>query len=363
MALPVTRVKVTCGCFTLALLLVLVSCYSYHLGIVTHDTREGSQWNTREEVTRIVQDQQIKVECNEECQWLTHQKSRRGILRRKCENLGLETSLTEEWLEKNQNRLQNLIYSDKYRVIFCYIPKVACTTWKLAFQIMNGHLDLEDVRSSPDVPDVHTMLYGQAQGTFFNTRRNRTTMSVKQMLNKLKNYRSFVMVRDPFSRSLSAFTHKFNGHLTKEEKKTHRIYGRPIHQKYGSDNHGNHETDQDHVTFQEFVKYLGDPTVMINPSSYEQHWAPMNDLCLPCAVNYDYIAKLENFQTDTKFMLDQVGAPHLFDIVVGTRPHSTNSSDNRIFNKFYSDLTSEDVEGLRWRYDADFKLFEYSEDI
>ncbi|KAK7074937.1 Carbohydrate sulfotransferase 11, partial [Halocaridina rubra] len=43
-----------------------------------------------------------------------------------------------EELVSNPNMLSNLIVDDKNRILYCYVPKVACTNWKRMMLILMG---------------------------------------------------------------------------------------------------------------------------------------------------------------------------------------------------------------------------------
>ena len=43
--------------------------------------------------------------------------------------------------------LGHLIVNDKYKVIYCYIPKVACSQWKRVFLALENRTNVTDVHS------------------------------------------------------------------------------------------------------------------------------------------------------------------------------------------------------------------------
>ncbi len=117
------------------------------------------------------------------------------------------------------------------------------------------------------------------------------------------------------------------------------------------------------MTFQEYVKYIGDRKISTFTGGPTEHWKPMIDLCSPCAVKYDFIAHLETLQVDTANILERIGGSDYMDLVVGQSPHGTGSSKNHTFGKYFDQLTEDNIEGIRWRYKKDFKVFGYSEKI
>ena len=86
--------------------------------------------------------------------------------------------------------LGHLIVNDKYKVIYCYIPKVACSQWKRVF------LDLEN---RAKVRDEHSK-------SNFKFLKKYSDEGVKM---RLQSYYKFLFVREPFERLLSAYENKF----------------------------------------------------------------------------------------------------------------------------------------------------------
>ncbi|XP_072028530.1 carbohydrate sulfotransferase 14-like [Amphiura filiformis] len=242
------------------------------------------------------------------------------------------------WLKKYKGNLGHILVSDKHQAMYSYVPKVSCTNWKEVFLVMNGVTTKEQVKS------IHLELYIQKR---------------HQQNGKL------ILVRNPFSRSLSTYRDKFEKD-TPLSRSIRNGYGNKIHLKYG--NHGELAGKKPpaggyDVTFQEFIKYIGDHKKVKFNGGPTEHWIPMFDLCNPCAVQYDIIGHLETLVLDTKNILEQIGGLPYMDLVLGQSPHGTNSSKNKTLRKYYHQLTEEDIEGIRWRYVKDFKIFGYSERV
>ena len=140
--------------------------------------------------------------CDAECQWNKEQVRRKATLRRHCDTLGTNTKLNwTEWLKNNPNRLGQILVSDKHRLLMCYIPKVACTNWKHLFFILNGGSDLKQ-HGQDHITKLHDTLTVSLQ-------RMRSHLSEEEVIDRLENYDSFLVVRDPFTRALSAYRNKF----------------------------------------------------------------------------------------------------------------------------------------------------------
>lgn len=53
------------------------------------------------------------------------------------------TGLDQYLVEEGARRRPNILYVDKYKMLYCVIPKVGCTNWKKVLLYLNGDLDEE----------------------------------------------------------------------------------------------------------------------------------------------------------------------------------------------------------------------------
>ncbi len=294
---------------------------------------------------------------SEKHQWEEEEEIRRENLRKQCSSLGLGgANITEDWLKKYKVRLNHILVSDKYKALYCYIPKVACTNWKMVFIVMNGKATHDEVKGFP-LPNIHSLTSKEGY--------HLSRYPINEILHRLQTYTTFLVVRNPFSRTLSIYRDKFETDkpLSQSFRKS---FGNKIHLKYGNQSQLRRKkppTGGYNVTFQEYAKYIGDRRISKFSGSPTEHWHPMVDLCSPCTIKYDLIAHLETLETDTANILERIGGSEFMDLVVGQSPHGTSSSKSNIVVKYFDQLTEDDIEGIRWRYKKDFKLFGYSENI
>ena len=139
-----------------------------------------------------------------------------------------------------------IIVNDEYKVIFCYIPKVACTQWKLVFLALDNRTDVGDLHN-----DKHYKFL------FYD-------YSDEDIKVRLQSYFKFIFVREPLERLLSAYNSKF---VNKQwPRKLIESYKTKILERYKQDEPSSSSSDQD-LTFSKFIYYVSDVGFDRNP-----HW-------------------------------------------------------------------------------------------
>uniref|UniRef100_A0A3P9M4W9 Carbohydrate sulfotransferase n=1 Tax=Oryzias latipes TaxID=8090 RepID=A0A3P9M4W9_ORYLA len=119
------------------------------------------------------------------------QDLRKDRLRKHC--AGVNQSLDD----LKDTDLKNFIVDDKHGIIYCYIPKVACTNWKRTLIALNYSEPYPDPMSF-EHNWVHDFERFQYLNDFPKAEREA----------KLKHYTKFLFVRDPFVRLISAYRDK-----------------------------------------------------------------------------------------------------------------------------------------------------------
>ncbi|KAG7155929.1 carbohydrate sulfotransferase 11-like isoform X1 [Homarus americanus] len=246
--------------------------------------------------------------------------------------------ITEE-LVTNPKMLNNLIVDDKNHILYCYVPKVACTNWKRIMLMLMGGTNLTEPHSIPS-DSVHRK----------NVFTKLGDLEPQDIRYRLHTYTKFIFVRHPIERVLSAFRNKFEKNYTSSAYFKKR-FGVKIIKKYrkGIDpadipasGHG--------VKFSEFVSYLIDTKT----DQLNEHWAPVSTMCYPCSVRYDYVGKYETLAEDSEYILREVGAPPSIQF-----PEVIPSKTTAYVDPYFDTLSKNQQQDLIRIYEDDFRVFDY----
>ncbi|XP_026678380.1 carbohydrate sulfotransferase 11 [Diaphorina citri] len=210
--------------------------------------------------------------------------------------LTYKEDLNKSSVLEDEQVLEHILVDKKHKLLYCYVPKVACTNWKRIFLILVGQINTTDPSSIPaDVAHKLTMNY------------KLSNFSKDEIHHFLESYTKFLFVRHPFERLVSAFHNKleqsyssskyFQSRFGKHIIKTIRT--RPTNHSL---NHG------DDVTFNEFATFL---TKNGRGEEMNEHWRPVHHLCQPCKINYDFIGKHETLYEDANLLLREIGVPQV----------------------------------------------------
>ncbi|KAF7231497.1 carbohydrate sulfotransferase 12 [Nothobranchius furzeri] len=273
-------------------------------------------------------------------QWRQHLRKKR--MKEMCEGFSKSKYSVDNM---TADMFENFVVDDTHRLIYCYIPKVACTQWKrimLALKLGKPYPDLLSIDPS--------VVHGTNRLSYLND------FDTNERMERMENYTKFLFVRDPFSRVVSAFRDKFEyKHL---HEYYYEIYGRFFLKRYG--NHSNPPRTMSeakslgiHPTFQNFVQFLVDPAM---EKFFDPHWTQMHRLCHPCLIQYDFVGHQETLKEDAPELLKKLNVAN--DIKF---PPSTNINKTTLecVRNMMNTVPLEDRKKMYKVYEWDFKLFGY----
>ncbi len=230
-------------------------------------------------------------------------------------------------------RGSNLLVDDTNKVLYCFLPKVACSTFKALMISSASNMTIDEVMSK--VNSDRTYLHDAKKTPKL---RRLSDYSTAERIWRLGTYFKFMVVRHPFDRLLSAWRDKI------ERRKITTV-------------------TEDHVSrFRRFAESVavGRKHVMAD------HWNPMTFRCDPCRVQYDVIVKLESVDRDMPAIVSRLNIPGLHPDslpVINVKSCMTPMEKLSMLHKFYSRLDEPVIKRLVDIYRDDLRLFGYSWDV
>lgn len=122
--------------------------------------------------------------------WL-EQISRQEQLLKVCDSIKNDSHI-------NYSQLDHILIDHQHKLLYCYVPKVACTNWKRVLMVLTGR------SNASNLVDISATLAHDVNSTL-----SLPELSETEAQYCLNNYINFLMVRHPFERLLSAYRNKF----------------------------------------------------------------------------------------------------------------------------------------------------------
>ena len=133
-----------------------------------------------------------------------------------------------------------------------------------------------------------------------------------ELYESLPSALSFLFVRDPFERIISAYRDKLECGRNRYYKPLGRKIVKQIRRTAPSSQHCSKAP-----SFAEFLQYVIQQHEQGN--RLDEHWAPVNSFCTPCSLNFTIIGKVETFQRDSEYIIRQAG---LESLLLGKLPQT-----------------------------------------
>ncbi|XP_033154470.1 carbohydrate sulfotransferase 11 [Drosophila mauritiana] len=232
-------------------------------------------------------------------------------------------------------------------LVWCNVFKAASSTWMYYFNILAGY-------------DVKYLQRTETQPLEL-ARKRFPRPELGELMELLPSALSFLFVRDPFERILSAYRNKLEGN----KNTFYKALGNKIVHRYRMRNLGG-PWPRCGPTFEEFVRFL--IAEHAAGKRFDEHWAPVYSFCTPCSVNFTIIGKTETFQRDSEFIIRQAGLESLLlglgklpqrkQRKIGNQARSGVKSE-ALVERYFADLDRSTLDQLLKIYRIDFELFDY----
>jgi len=91
-----------------------------------------------------------------------------------------------------------------------------------------------------------------------------------------------------------------------------------------------------------------------SPLSMNEHWSPQYRYCTLCNVNYNFVIKFEEFETEMPSMYSIMGVQKFLN-----QNYWHNPTPENIYRSYFKTLSDDDIQNLYDIYKYDFELFGY----
>jgi len=259
----------------------------------------------------------------------------------------------------------HVLVNRKERFFWCKVPKAASTSWKAYFLKQSG-LGVVGMESwsGPQISSRFWKKIEKPANIFLKLHSDARDVA------GMEGFNSFMTVRHPFERLLSAYRDRFfamdtSAHELKKEGLFRRIYGLDIIRKHRTKPPSSDSVYGTTPTFAEFVSYL----LTTDSTTYNIHWIPIHLLCRPCSLHYTIVAKTETIERDSRFIRKTLGheeeeeeRSETLEKIHKTKNGSNADRENTLLpsQRFFSTLKRKEVEGLIQKYQIDLEMWGYS---
>ncbi|XP_072020736.1 carbohydrate sulfotransferase 14-like [Amphiura filiformis] len=226
----------------------------------------------------------------------------------------------------------HFIISDKFKFLFCFVPKIACTTWKgIMIELYHNQV-------------------GQTKRRFVKLDEIKSPAEVTR---RWRDYKKVTFVREPLARVLSAYLDKFRD--GPEKAAWERRFGAQItNVARKGDPPKRRNTD---FTFVEFIKFILNLGPDVKMDQMKDHWLPYSSFTSPCRIQYDYIGHFETLAYDGPTIIKRLGVEN---VVQFPEVHGSAAVDR--LQQEYAKVPIDLILKVQEYYKMDYELFGYSKE-
>uniref|UniRef100_A0A8B9T8I4 Carbohydrate sulfotransferase n=1 Tax=Anas platyrhynchos TaxID=8839 RepID=A0A8B9T8I4_ANAPL len=212
--------------------------------------------------------------------------------------------------------LRHLVVDDTHGLLYCYVPKVACTNWKRVMMVLTGQASPRSTTACAATSSSSSC------GSPSSAWSRRTATSSPAATTRPST--SATGPRSSGGTGRSPATGRWSAGMT--------------------------------CASRSFVYYLLDPRTQ-REEPFNEHWERVHSLCHPCIVHYDVVGKYETLVEDANYILQLVGADTTVKFPSSSK--TTRTTDD-MTAQFFQDISPFYQRRLFNLYKMDYLLFNYS---
>lgn len=242
-------------------------------------------------------------------------------------------------------------------LLYCPVYKAASSNWFHRMTLLSGGAYL--LKPGAALDQVAWKVTGS---------KGRPWRKIQQLISGT-SHSSFIVVRNPMDRLVSAYRNKLECRAGKEYyykehgKKAVQSYRKAGKLKFGEERYkkmrNSHQDCHTEVepSFWEFVQY-----VLAHPTG-DPHWKPFTQVCSVCSVTYDYILHFENLDVEEEEMLQELGLREAFPPLRLNAVKKVEGEETSVTESYIQMLMPEDWKSLVSLYSRDAVMFGYDQQI
>lgn len=224
-----------------------------------------------------------------------------------------------------------IIVDHARQLIYCPVPKAACTSWKTALRWQAR-------------PDESHQLHGKKAGFL-----TLGSLSIADQHRVLSSYFKFTFVRHPLARLLSVYLDKFEKVHQKSASAPNSFWlGFASYIKSAVLDGGYAESSWHELTFGEFVRFV----CQQRPEWMNEHWHPQVQLL--AGLGYDYVGRFEDLAAGSDYVRFKTGLGCQLPSAQEAGIAKTSAGEQLV--AYY---TPELEAMARAKFAADFRAFDY----
>jgi len=225
--------------------------------------------------------------------------------------------------------MRNIIVDDTSRILYCSVPGVASSSFRRLFYEQGG-AGIPLKKESKHLENFKRLhQYPAAQRQYM-----------------IRNFFKLMVVRDPFTRLISIFRERFNSQNRAQFENFQGRYQREV-DKYTQEDKNQIVEPHFNTSFSAFVRFLAN-----NPDEHNSAWDPIFEMCHPCYIRYNYIAKQENLEEEIQAFLETINVQTLPKLMMG------NLTDELV-DEYMKQIGPWNIKTLARKYIYDFELYNY----
>ncbi|XP_014218307.1 carbohydrate sulfotransferase 11-like [Copidosoma floridanum] len=262
---------------------------------------------------------------------------RRKYLADRCAEEGLDGPGNDSLHRPNA---WEFLVNREHRIIWCNVFKAASTSWMYNFNLLAGY-SAQFLRASKAVP-------------VSLARQKYPRPTADELARYLNDSVSFLIVRHPFERLLSAYRDKLEHslpHTFHSKLGAHIVSAYRAKSPKSAGKHGPR-----YPLFEEFVRWLLCEWRAGN--ELDMHWTPIINFCTPCQVRFTVIAKFETLHDDQNYLIKLARVGHIVKPEWKNPTRGVQTKD--VVSQYFSQLSKTQIKELYEMFRYDFILFDYS---